>query len=276
MDASYSFPRPSNPWSPTFPELLNFNDLTGTVFADFIGIKIGDLSGDAKGASQGTGTVRSGRVVSLEVRDREMRAGEQVVLPIQLSGDETLDGIQFTFSFDPKALRLLVAECDFASPESIGLVDPNGWITMALPDTIVPGTSLMNLAFEVLRSGRTSDYMSINSRITNAEGYIGAETRGLQLEFRSFNQEEERPRAMQNYPNPFSGHTAIPFWLPEEDTVWLKVFDLNGRLVLERSMRCARGQHSFDILSNTLKDGQVWMYQIGGKDWVETKLMQKY
>lgn len=43
----YEFPFPDNPWFEPFPEVINFNDLIQTVHINFIGIKIGDVSGSA-------------------------------------------------------------------------------------------------------------------------------------------------------------------------------------------------------------------------------------
>lgn len=44
---NYEFPFPDNPWFEPFPEVINFNDLIHSVQANFIGIKIGDVSGSA-------------------------------------------------------------------------------------------------------------------------------------------------------------------------------------------------------------------------------------
>lgn len=48
IDADYAFPRPDNPWSTFFPELININDLLGEVLdAGFIAVKVGDVNGSA-------------------------------------------------------------------------------------------------------------------------------------------------------------------------------------------------------------------------------------
>ena len=40
----------------------------------------------------------------------------------------------------------------------------------------------------------------------------------------------------QNYPNPFNPSTTIGFYLPKSEKVLLKIFDINGRLVLKQSL----------------------------------------
>jgi hypothetical protein len=52
VDAAYQFPDPFMPFSPSFPEVININDLEEAVeYADFIGIKIGDVNGSATGGN---------------------------------------------------------------------------------------------------------------------------------------------------------------------------------------------------------------------------------
>src|SRR5690606_11052452 len=49
VDASHQFSVPTNPWADDFSEVININDLQGALAnADFVAIKTGDLSLDAK------------------------------------------------------------------------------------------------------------------------------------------------------------------------------------------------------------------------------------
>jgi hypothetical protein len=43
-------------------------------------------------------------------------------------------------------------------------------------------------------------------------------------------------RLLQNYPNPFNPETWIPFELPQEASVAIKVYDMSGRLVRSLSL----------------------------------------
>ena len=125
------------------------------------------------------------------------------------------------------------------------------------------------------RYGRLGDWLEANSRLTVAEAYRGEETRPVQL---SFVQPVggERPRALQNYLNPFAGQMQVPFWLPVEGQVWLRVYDLTGRLVLERSGMFPRGSHRFELKAEELGTGNAWFYQVGGADWVESRQMTRF
>ena len=49
VDAAYSFPVATNPWFEAFPELINENNLASDILdADFVGVKIGDVNGNAQ------------------------------------------------------------------------------------------------------------------------------------------------------------------------------------------------------------------------------------
>jgi uncharacterized protein (TIGR02145 family) len=50
---------------------------------------------------------------------------------------------------------------------------------------------------------------------------------------------------MQNYPNPFSAETSIDVYLPEEDELRIRVYDLTGREVTCFEQTLGRGVHSF-------------------------------
>jgi hypothetical protein len=275
VDKGYRFPVPANPWYGTFAELRNYNDLTGSLTTDFVGVKIGDLTGDARANSGVAATGRSGSALVLETEDAALRAGSRISVPVRVSGAESWDGMQFTLGYERRALRLITEESTFGELETVGLFPEDGLLTCSWGKPLKGGDRVLLLRFEVLRDGRLGDWLEANSRLTLAEAYRGEETRPVEL---SFAQPlgGERPRAMQNYPNPFTGQTQVPFWLPVEGQVWLRVYDLTGRLVLERSGMFPRGSHRFELRAEELGTGNAWFYQVGGADWVESRQMTRF
>lgn len=95
------------------------------------------------------------------------------------------------------------------------------------------------------------------------------------LKFINSAQKDTRPYTLQNYPNPFSGHTKIPFWIPKSDLIWLKVYLPNGKIVFEQAKFFEKGEQAFDFNPFFIKGGNHWFYQIGGSDWVETRQMMR-
>lgn len=58
-------------------------------------------------------------------------------------------------------------------------------------------------------------------------------------------QDPPKPVLSQNYPNPFSDHTRIRLFLPEQNEVRMMVQDLNGKLLAGYTNRLSKGAHSF-------------------------------
>jgi hypothetical protein len=275
--SEHRFANPQNPWTAPFPELRNFNDMSGKWTVDFTGIKIGDLNADAVANRSGGLAPRSSEVLSVELENAAVQAGDRLLLPLRIGAGESADGLQFTFLYDQRTLRLAPEECVLPRPELVGIFPESGMLSCSWDRTLAPGDTLLWLAFDVLRDGRLNEWVSLSDRIAAPEGYIGEETRPLELRFTDGSQPAGgRARAMQNYPNPFLGQTALPFWLPEEDKVWLRVYDLGGRLVLEREGAFGRGHHAFEVKSDMLPAGSAWYYQIGGRNWVETRQMLRF
>lgn len=277
VDAAHKFQNPTTPWSPGFPEFKNFNDLWGQATdADFVGVKIGDITGDAQ-ANPTTGIApRSGRAVQLEVADRAVSVGDRIQVPVRFKGSDPVEGMQFTLAYNPRALRLITWESVFPDAEGVGLFNEDGLVTYSQYKPLKDGESLMVLSFEVTRPGKLSDWIDLNDRITSSEAYVGETTRALGLAFALEGNLDEQPRVAQNYPNPFSGRTVVPFWIPQEEQIRLRVFDVTGKQVLERTAVFSRGQHQFELDVRQLQGAGVWYYQISGSDWVETKQMVRF
>lgn len=75
----------------------------------------------------------------------------------------------------------------------------------------------------------------------------------------------------QNYPNPFSKQTTIPFTLPKAEHVTLSLIDMNGRVVkvLANGWREA-GRHIVNVDANALSKG-IYYYQIQAGEFKEVK-----
>jgi hypothetical protein len=86
---------------------------------------------------------------------------------------------------------------------------------------------------------------------------------------------DRSPSVAQNFPNPFQERTVLPFWLPREEQVWLRVYDISGKLILTRTATFPQGQHQFELDAQQLQNGNLWYYQIGGADWVVGKQMMR-
>ena len=67
---------------------------------------------------------------------------------------------------------------------------------------------------------------------------------------------------MSVFPNPTSGESTITFQLPEVQTCHLRLFDLNGRLIIDQSIQGTAGDNSFGLDLNELAPG-MYLIEVG-------------
>jgi hypothetical protein len=87
----------------------------------------------------------------------------------------------------------------------------------------------------------------------------------------------------QNYPNPFNPSTTIDFYLPRSSEVYLRIFDITGRLVYKviEGFRLEQGLHSYRIegFSSLGLSSGIYFYRLTANDthgktvYKETKKM---
>ena len=77
----------------------------------------------------------------------------------------------------------------------------------------------------------------------------------------------------QNYPNPFNPITRIAFFIPEDEHVSLKVFDILGReitTIVDNNLMV--GRHKVEWDASSCISG-IYFYRITAGGFVETKKM---
>jgi hypothetical protein len=106
VDASYTFPNASNPWAASFPEVKNVNDLEGSLSANFVAVKVGDVNGNAI-ANSTQGSVRNlTSNLGINVADMNMVAGNEYKVDFTAADLNGIEGFQFTLNLDKKRFRV--------------------------------------------------------------------------------------------------------------------------------------------------------------------------
>jgi hypothetical protein len=77
----------------------------------------------------------------------------------------------------------------------------------------------------------------------------------------------------QNYPNPFSRRTGIPYDLADGSEVIFEIMDLTGRKVMvENQGMMPAGKHTFELENAGLRPG-VYFYTLRAGSLIETRQM---
>ncbi|RMG82835.1 MAG: hypothetical protein D6714_10705, partial [Bacteroidetes bacterium] len=121
VPADYVFPDPDNPFSPPFPESIQLTNIAGDQNnLDFIGIKIGDVTGNANPANADAPTTenRTNQIFPLTTPDQTALPGETVAVPVFATELSGCAGWQATFEFDPEIWDFLSVETGtFSAPK---------------------------------------------------------------------------------------------------------------------------------------------------------------
>jgi len=282
----YVFPVPTNPWSQVFPEAIDYNSLTSDeLLTDFIGVKIGDVSGDAVANQLMSADDRNATDnLTFAIDEAELAAGQSYTVDFRASDFNAVAGYQFTLNFDADALSfegveagaLNIAEGNFG----LNMLD-NGVITTSYNTveavTVDNDAVLFSMTFAANAAANLSEVLSLTSRYTTAEAYnADADLMDVTLTFNTPNGAVVAGgdfELYQNRPNPFADATVIGFNLPQASTATLKVMDVAGRTLKVVSGDFARGYNEVSINSSDLNVSGVLYYTLETANNAATKKM---
>ncbi|MCE7926874.1 MAG: DUF5011 domain-containing protein [Haliscomenobacteraceae bacterium CHB4] len=255
---SYIFPNPAAPWG--FPEKIVLTGVSGSLTdQDFIGAKLGDVNNTANPANLIPVTPPN---LIWKVQDQILEADAEIAVEFKTHNFDDLLALQFALQFDTGVLQFMAIETIAGSPMEMGNFgtynvaggDIRALLAMAQTMSLPDGTPAFRLKFKVLQGGnKLSEVLHLNDASLAGEAYKGDFTPGpVNLVFNGVLTGTNNPGAaklilLQNRPNPFAGRTIIGFELPGACEATLRVFDMNGRLMRERTAFYPEGSHHVEF-----------------------------
>ncbi|PHN03934.1 T9SS type A sorting domain-containing protein [Flavilitoribacter nigricans] len=283
VDAWYEFPQPTNPWSEPIPETVVVKNLQGhRTDQNLIAIKLGDVNGSANPAD--AIEARSSKAdCFLYANEQYLEPGEWYNIDFKNTATEPIAGFQFTLEIDTDELELSGLRHGLVRDDHTGLTYlEKGMILVSwdateeewvLPEE-VGSEVLFGLRVKAKHGGYISDLVRISSEILEAEAYSNDyELMNVDLQFVGELPEGTNYELSQNRPNPFYDYTTIDFYLPESAPTSFKVFDANGRMVLERSMTGQSGFNQVELYGDDLPAQGIYYYRLESGQFSETKKM---
>ncbi|MEN0005106.1 MAG: T9SS type A sorting domain-containing protein, partial [Bacteroidota bacterium] len=277
VDAAYSFPDPQNPWVEQFPEVVSVNNLPAEsiINGDFVGVKIGDVTGDAQSNSLQTIQTRSRDEWVIDVASTPVEVG-QVRIPFSASDLADLQAYQFTLSVDAAYATIQEVEYGSASADHIGMrYAEEGTITLSWDEqsTLDTEATLFTLVLNVQQAAEMEQFIQLHSRYTKAEAYDQAgEAKDIALRFGE-SQVQKQYVLHQNRPNPFSDATVISFELPEELEATIIIRDVQGRTLRLIRGEYAKGYNEISLKASELGVSGVLYYTLETDDFTATRRM---
>jgi hypothetical protein len=271
VDASYTFPNASNPWAASFPEVKNVNDLEGSLSANFVAVKVGDVNGNAI-ANSTQGSVRNlTSNLGINVADMNMVAGNEYKVDFTAADLNGIEGFQFTLNLDKKGLALVDLVPGIAAEENFGIFAEEGVVTASWNGEAKGGV-LFSLVVRAKSNTTLSEVLNLNSRYTAAEAYKGGEVVNVGLNFNAA-KASANYELYQNTPNPFAGESIIGFNLPAAGAATLTIQDVTGRTLKVINGQYAKGYNQVSLKSTELSATGVLTYTLKAADFTATRKM---
>jgi len=271
VDASYTFPNASNPWAASFPEVKNVNDLEGSLSANFVAVKVGDVNGNAI-ANSTQGSVRNlTSNLGINVADMNLVAGNEYKVDFTAADLNGIEGFQFTLNLDKKGLELVDLVPGIAAEENFGIFAEEGVVTASWNGEAKGGV-LFSLVVRAKSNTTLSEVLNLNSRYTAAEAYKGGEVVNVGLNFNA-SKASANYELYQNTPNPFAGESIIGFNLPAAGAATLTIQDVTGRTLKVINGQYAKGYNQVSLKSTELSATGVLTYTLKAADFTATRKM---
>lgn len=274
VQSDHVFADPADPFLFDIPETYSIQSLNSSLNVDFVGVKIGDVNGNASPNSFGTfnAETRSGETYILTVEDEE----EKGISKARFGSDSetSILGFQMTLNFD----RFNTYITDVVPNEEIsdyfGAFIGDGYITISLALPNEMDASSLAYFFEVEYDGsidKHTNNFDLSSEILTSEAYTFDGIVNLRLD----NVEEaiifDSFTVAQNKPNPWSNETLIDINLPTDGNVNMLVFSSDGKLVYEFNEYRHAGFNQILISESNLAAGGIYHYKVTAGNQTVTK-----
>ncbi len=273
VDKAYRFTS-NAPLSESFNEVITVENLTDNrMKTDFVGVKIGDINGNATTNSLLGAEARDNRAVfNFQIADQLIRAGEMVDIPVKAATIADLEGYQFTLDF--AGLELLAIEEGQVKAEHFNTnLSVNNKLTTSWNGEANGEAVLFTLKMKSTVTGYLHNVLQISSDFTVAEAYNDSgELLQIGLDFQPID-ESLIFQLDQNAPNPFNEETVIGFTLPEAGIATIKVMDIQGKILKTVRRNFDKGYHQIILDAQTLGATGVLHYQLETGSYLANKKM---
>ena len=288
LDADYTFPGVTNTSLPADvynAEMISHENMQfSDVEADFIGVKVGDVDGDAIPNAFVAGEERGSQTLHFTTQDQAFTAGEVVEVAITSENFHQIRAYQMTLGFDinsleyvgAKAGKLEVDKGNFGSQFADRGMVSTVWYTTS-GQTANTDEVLFTVVFEAKQSGRLSQVLNIGSAITEAMAFNTDGKASVALRYVTDRGEKvgDAFALFQNSPNPFTTETRIGYILPQDADVVLHLFNGDGKFLGRVEQEGKRGYNEMTVSRKVFSAEVERMvyYQLETEGYLATKKM---
>ncbi|MEY3422699.1 MAG: hypothetical protein RIR48_3024, partial [Bacteroidota bacterium] len=268
VDASYRFANSNNPWQSVFPENYNIENLNSNMDINFIGIKVGDVNGNAK-ATNFSETVESRSSYDILVDDIAVKKGDKLTIPVKINEPSLLYGVQMKFAAQGLYVsQILDGDHQWNYTDGIS-TNPNDIKFNSVAADGIKGQNgehLLVLKGEALQDGKLSKMLALDPQFKSEVYTDGLESKKLIIQWRDKVSQEFVLSGV--VPNPWNNNTSISFQLPADGTVSMRIMDYTGRSILTSSEVYQSGTNTITINKSDIGNAGVYLYELRYNDKV--------
>lgn len=221
---------------------------------NWMAIKVGDVSGNVI-ANSLKANGRSPERQTIKVVDEICEAGKEIVVPFYMENGVDINALQLGFKTEGYEIvgiesgRLIIDNNDFHINED------REFNLVSTQIDLNHGMDLFSLVIVPSATTTLRELLTLDGGYTADLG-CGVGGREYQVEL-DFSKEillgkSTSDKLHQNAPNPFNISTDLIFSLVKDKEVGLMLYDLNGRLLMDRSGYYSKGFNKVSITSNDL------------------------
>lgn len=279
VDATHEFEDTTNPFSQPIPSSITIDaaNVGPQLDTRFIAIKMGDLNNTVKLGATGRNKAKvvTGKPI-LKATDKAVKKGELVNIPLKLTEDLTIEGLQFALTYDVQRLRFMGIDSE-ATLTNEHYTAENGLLTMSWTNpessSFEAEEAVMNLQFRATEAGLLSEILTlVPQQLAPIIYEADASLIPFTIDWETTNTRITEFKAFDNYPNPFANQTNISFLLPENSKITLQIFDNNGRTILTKQQDFSAGQQTMQV-GEQLPTAGLYFYRLESDFGVATGRM---
>lgn len=281
VDANQTFNNPSAPWP--YRETLALTNPNGEIQnQNFVAVKLGDVNNSAQTSQLAGVQTRTLNKAVLHLNDFDFQLGEEIRIPVSLTGMQIVSGMQLELKFNPDAIEFVELKSQKIAVD-ISNMNPyliqDGILRLSVDQVngFDTESTLFELVFKAKKNGQVKELIHLDQKNFAPEAYdASGEIYSLNLGFRSGSENSGDANGFvlyQNRPNPFYTVTDISFFLPKDDEASLKICDVNGKVLRQITKKYTSGLHTIQINNKELDQSGILYYSLETSEFRAVKKM---
>ena len=263
VDVKSEMSNPTNPW-PFDEQVVLDNVVTHTVDADFIAIKIGDVSGSVSELRQpNLVQLRKAQSIDLLIGNMDFVQSDELEVLIYPQENISLCAFQFSVFINSNYLKLVDISSDYLpqlGPEHTAITEENGDQILNIAYhypfdlAIRKDQELIKLKFKALKDGSLNHTLSFGSTHTDAKIYqLDGSFAVPRFRFKT-KSNQQALNVSDGNPNPFREQTQFEIVLDKNQILEISVFDSNGKNLLRKKVSGKKGTNLYTLRAEDISN----------------------